>query len=94
MRPPMHPGEILADELSFIGLSATRLAKALHVPPNRVTQILSGRRAVTADTALRLGLFFGTGPELWINLQKTYELDKARLEAVDLDRIARYDKSA
>lgn len=94
MRTPIHPGEILADELEFIGLSASQLAKSLHVPANRVTQILSGRRAVTADTALRLGRFFGTGPELWLNLQKSYELDKARLEIGDFESITRYDKSA
>ena len=94
MRTPIHPGEILAGELEFIGLSASQLAKALHVPANRVTQIVNGRRAVTADTALRLGRFFGTGPELWLNLQKTYELDKARLEIGDLDSVARYDKSS
>lgn len=73
-RPPIHPGEILADELEELGLSAASLARELHVPTNRVTQILNGTRAITADTALRLGQWFGTGPELWINLQKQYEL--------------------
>ena len=94
MRTPIHPGEILADELEFIGLSANQLAKAIHVPPNRVSQIVNGQRSVTADTALRLGRFFGTGPELWINLQKSFELDKARMGIKDLESIARYDKSA
>ena len=74
LRPPIHPGEILADELEEMQMSATELARHLHVPTNRITQILAGRRAVTADTALRLGQWFGTGPELWLNLQKAYEL--------------------
>ncbi|GFK94998.1 putative HTH-type transcriptional regulator YbaQ [Fundidesulfovibrio magnetotacticus] len=94
MRDPIHPGEILADELSFIGFSANQLAKALHVPANRVSQIVGGRRGVTADTALRLGRFFGAGPELWLNLQKAYELDMARRDAGDLESIVAYDKSA
>ena len=73
-RPPIHPGEILADELQELKMSAAELARLLHVPTNRITQILAGRRAITADTALRLGQWFGTGPELWLNLQKAYEL--------------------
>ena len=77
-RPAIHPGEILADELQELGLSATELARLLHVPTNRVTQILNGKRAITADTALRLGRWFGTGPELWLNLQKSYELRLAQ----------------
>jgi antitoxin HigA-1 len=73
-RPAIHPGEILADELKELNISAAELARILHVPTNRITQILRGQRAITADTALRLGQWFGTGPELWINLQKSYEL--------------------
>lgn len=73
-RPAIHPGEILADELNELGMSAAELARTLHVPPNRITQILNGERAITADTALRLGQWLGTGPELWLNLQKNYEL--------------------
>lgn len=73
-RPPIHPGEILADELTELEMSAAELARLIHVPTNRITQILAGRRAITADTALRLGQWFGTGPELWLNLQKAYEL--------------------
>jgi addiction module HigA family antidote len=79
-RPPIHPGEILADELAELQMSAAQLSRELHVPTNRVTQILNGRRALTADTALRLGQWFGTGPELWINLQKQYELRLAEQE--------------
>lgn len=77
-RTPIHPGEILADELDEIGISAAELARLLGVPANRVSQIVAGRRAVTADTALRLARYFGTSADLWMNLQKTYELDLAR----------------
>jgi len=78
--PPLHPGEVLREEfLGPTGLSAYALAKALHVPLNRITAILAGNRAVSADTALRLGLFFGTTPEFWINLQGAYDLEVARV---------------
>ncbi len=77
-RTPIHPGEILADELKEIGLSAAELARTLGVPANRISQIIAGKRAITADTALRLARYFGTSPDLWVNLQKTYELDLAR----------------
>lgn len=77
-RTPIHPGEILADELNEIGVSAAALARTLSVPPNRISQIIAGRRAISADTALRLARYFGTTPDLWMNLQKTYELDLAR----------------
>jgi addiction module HigA family antidote len=80
-RPPIHPGEILADELQELNISAAQLARTLHVPTNRITQILAGKRAITADTALRLGQWFGTGPELWLNLQKAYELRLAEQTA-------------
>ena len=73
-RSPIHPGEILSDELHELGLSAAALARALHVPTNRITQILKGKRAINADTALRLGRWFGTGPWFWMNLQKQYDL--------------------
>jgi addiction module HigA family antidote len=73
-RPSIHPGEILTDELEELHISASELARILHVPANRITQILARKRAVTADTALRLGQWLGTGPELWLNLQKSYEL--------------------
>jgi addiction module HigA family antidote len=77
-RTPIHPGEILADELAELGVSGAELARTLRVPANRINQIVSGKRAITADTALRLGKWLGTGPELWLNLQKTFELDQAR----------------
>jgi antitoxin HigA-1 len=79
-RTPIHPGEILADELDEIGLSAAGLARLIDVPANRISQIVAGRRNVTADTALRLGRYFGTSADFWMNLQKTHELDLARAE--------------
>jgi len=77
-RTPIHPGEILADELKEIGISAAELARTLAVPANRISQIIAGKRAISADTALCLARYFGTSPDLWMNLQKTYELDLAR----------------
>ena len=74
-RTPIHPGEILADELQEIGLSAKRLADLIEVPPNRLYQLLAGKRNVTADTALRLGRFFGNSPQFWLGLQTQYDLD-------------------
>jgi addiction module HigA family antidote len=76
--PPVHPGDVLQHEfLEPLGLSAHALAMALRVPPNRITTILAGERAVTAETALRLSRHFGTTPTFWLNLQKSYELDVA-----------------
>ena len=77
-REPIHPGEFLVDELEEIGVTPTELSRQISVPPNRISQIVRGKRDVTADTALRLGRFFGTGPELWMNLQQAYDLDKAK----------------
>lgn len=79
-RTPIHPGEILSDELQEIGISAAALARTLDVAPNRISQIIAGKRTISADTALRLARYFGTSPELWMNLQKNYELDLARLQ--------------
>jgi addiction module HigA family antidote len=76
-RTPIHPGEILGEELIEIDMTAAELARVIHVPANRVTQIINGKRAITADTAIRLGRWFGTGPQIWLNLQKAYELDLA-----------------
>lgn len=73
-RPVIHPGEVLADELAELGISANELAHILHVPANRISQILAGKRAITADTALRLGQWLGSGAEIWLDLQKNYEL--------------------
>ena len=76
-REPIHPGEFLADELDELDMSAAELARIIHVPANRISQIIAGKRNVTADTALRLGQYFGTGPRLWLNLQQSFELDLA-----------------
>lgn len=70
----IHPGEHLAEELDALGMSAAELARQLEVPTNRITGILNGQRAITGDTALRLGHFFGTSPAFWLNLQSLYEL--------------------
>lgn len=78
---PIHPGEHLAEELETLDMSAAELARKIDVPTNRVTQILNGERAITGDTALRLAHFFGTSPELWLNLQSLYELRLAQQKA-------------
>lgn len=91
---PIHPGEILADELETIGMTAAALAVRIGVPKNRLYEIINERRGVTADTAMRLGVFFGTGPNLWLNLQKSYELDVAQQKIGDnLKAIKPYDRS-
>jgi len=72
---PIHPGEILREEfLAPLGMSASALARSLHVPPNRVTGLVNEQRSITADTALRLARFFGTTPEFWMNLQCAFDL--------------------
>jgi antitoxin HigA-1 len=80
-RPPIHPGEILGDELKEIGISANQLAQQLNVTTNRITQIIAGKRAITGDTALRLGHWFRNSAEFWLNLQSQYDLRLAELEA-------------
>src|SRR5260370_42597913 len=77
-RTPIHPGEILGDELEEIGLSAKKLADVIHVPPNRLYQIVAGKRNMTPNTPLRLGRYFGMSGEFWMNLQGAYDLDFAR----------------
>lgn len=77
-RAPIHPGEILSDELTELQTSAAALARTLRVPTNRISQILKGQRAITADTALRLSKWMGTSPEFWLNLQNAYELRLAQ----------------
>ena len=77
---PVHPGEILREEMEALDLSANALSKMLNVPVNRITLILNGQRGISADTALRLSIFFGTTPNLWMNLQKTWELRRAEIE--------------
>lgn len=86
-RPAIHPGEILADELEELGITATELARQLDVPPNRILQIMQGKRSITGDTALRLGHWFGTHPQFWLNLQSAHDLRRA--EATSGPAIAR-----
>ncbi|WP_029009573.1 HigA family addiction module antitoxin [Azospirillum halopraeferens] len=78
--PPIHPGEILCDELEALEMSARRFADHMGVPPNAVTEILNGERRITAPMALRLGKAFGTDPGYWTNLQSLFETKKARAE--------------
>ncbi|CCD88783.1 putative plasmid maintenance system antidote protein, XRE family [Bradyrhizobium sp. ORS 285] len=79
-RSPIHPGVHLAEELGELGMSAAELSRQLDVPVNRITAIINGQRGITADTALRLGHWFGSSPEFWLNLQKIYELRLAQQE--------------
>lgn len=93
---PVHPGEILREEfMEPLGLSMNRLALDLHVPVTRIAEIVHERRAITADTALRLGRFFGTSPEFWVNLQARHELEITRdREQAKVEREVRPIKSA
>ena len=89
-RPAIHPGEILSDELAEIGVPAAELARQIDVPPNRISQIVNGKRSITGDTALRLGHWFGTTAQFWLNLQTNYELRLAAERSGDA--IARLPK--
>ena len=80
-RTPIHPGEVLAEELRALSVTPSELARQLKVPANRITGIINGTRSVSADTALRLGHWFGTSAEFWLNLQKSYELRLAQRES-------------
>ncbi len=82
----IHPGEHLAEILDELGISQYRLAKAIGTPPRRINEIIHGRRSITADTALRIGKALGMTPEFWLNLQKLYDLDSARV-STDVDSI-------
>lgn len=77
---PIHPGEVLAEQLEALAITGAELARTLHVPANRIYQILAGKRAMTAETALRLEDWLGVEAEFWMNLQKRYELESARQE--------------
>lgn len=93
-RTPIHPGEILADELDEIGLKSSHLAKAIGVEANRISQILNTKRAITADTSLRLGRYFGQSEDFWLDLQKQYELDLARRDIGNaLDHIVKHSQA-
>ncbi len=85
---PIHPGEILFEEfMQPLGVSINKLARETFVPPGRISAIVQGKRAISADTALRLGKFFGVSPEIWINLQADYELRLARAKiGEDIER--------
>lgn len=73
-RPPIHPGEILTEELTETGIQPSELARQLNVPPSRISRIMNGKSAITGDTALRLGHWFGNSAQFWLNLQSAYEL--------------------
>jgi antitoxin HigA-1 len=77
-RTPIHPGEQLREELEAISMSASELARQIKVPANRITEILNGSRAVSADTSLRLGHWFGMSPDFWLKLQMMYDLRSAQ----------------
>ncbi len=81
---PIHPGEILAEEFLLpLAISQYRLSKDIHVPPRRINEIVQGKRSISADTALRLGRFFGNSAKFWLNLQSQYDLD------VQMDQISK-----
>jgi addiction module HigA family antidote len=92
-RTAIHPGEHLAEQLKALSMSAAELSRKLMVPTNRITEILNGQRAITGDTALRLGHFFGNNPQFWLNLQTLYELRLAEQKSGEaiksLPRLAR-----
>jgi len=86
-RPPVHPGRILAGEIAELGLTANAMALALRIPANRLTEIINGKRGISADTAMRLARYFGTTAQMWMNLQSHYELEVAETDLAE--RIAR-----
>lgn len=89
---PIHPGEVLRkDFIEGFGITQDKLAVSIGVPPRRITEIVQGKREITADMALRLAGHFGTSAEFWINLQSRYEIDRAEDEAEELEDIAAYD---
>lgn len=84
----IHPGAVLADELEERGISASELARQIEVPANRVSQLLHGKRMITADTALRLGHWLGMNPQFWMNLQAQYDLNQARqVHGAEIDKL-------
>jgi antitoxin HigA-1 len=89
-RPAIHPGEILAEELAASGVTPTELARLLKVPANRITQIIQGKRSISGDTALRLGHWFGTSGQFWLNLQSAYDIRVARARIGRRDRTPPY----
>ncbi|GBE42319.1 putative HTH-type transcriptional regulator YbaQ [bacterium BMS3Bbin10] len=94
MLSPVHPGEVLKEEFMVpLGVSANALARAIHVPPNRVAAIVNGTRGVSANTALRLAKVFGTTPNFWLNLQNAFDLDTARSDLGELELMLLVDGS-
>jgi antitoxin HigA-1 len=90
---PIHPGEILAEDLQDAGISLNQLARALRVPMNRISAIVNGKRSITAGTALRLSRYFGTSAEYWMNLQVAYDLaieERATREQIDREILPRH----
>ena len=93
--PPIHPGELLRDELEERKISLNHLARSIRVPLSRVSLIASGKRGITADTALRLARFFDTSAQMWLNLQSAYDLEVASAHAARIAReVIPADKSA
>ena len=87
--PPIHPGELLRDELNEIGVSLNQLARALRVPMNRISAISNGKRSISVDTAIRLSRYFGTSPQYWLNLQNAYDLEIADRAVVEREVLPR-----
>ncbi|MDO5286359.1 MAG: HigA family addiction module antitoxin [Actinomycetia bacterium] len=84
MYPPVHPGEVLMEDfIKGFGITQRKLAVMINVPPRRINEIVHGKRAITADTALRLGRYFGVDPQFWLSLQTRYELELASDRAGD-----------
>ncbi len=86
LKRAVHPGVVLKDELAELGVSQAEFARQINVPPNRISQIIAGRRAVTGDTALRLGHWFGVDPQFWLNLQSQFDLAVAYRQSGDAVR--------
>jgi antitoxin HigA-1 len=94
-RPAIHPGQVLADELEEIGISPTELSRQLAVPANRISQIIQGKRAISGDTALRLGHWFGMSPQFWLNLQSAYDMRVAeKTSGAEIKKLPTRAKSA
>jgi addiction module HigA family antidote len=94
-RAAIHPGEVLADELAEAGITPTELARQVGVPANRITQIVQGKRAISGDTALRLGHWFGMSPQFWLNLQSAYDIRVAdALAGKEISKLPTRAKSA
>jgi addiction module HigA family antidote len=94
--PNIHPGEVLLEEfLQPLAISAYRLSKEIHIPQTRVSQIIKGKRRITADTALRLSVFFGNSAKFWLGLQEDYDLEEQQMQLMEaLQNITPYQQSA